>query len=287
MKCRRRHGFWQFCFLVVLLVVGLSQANVFAQEPRTNPNQTQKKQELLPENTTSESAVPHTSNKPGNSNAGRIISDEERSSLRREEISEVEAAVLPYINNFFATVRLGPEDVLTVDVFDQPIYSRSNIVVPPNGRINYPLIGQILVAGRTTEEIENEITQKLMEYIIDPKVTVQINQVHSLKYMIIGEVASPGIFEMPRRMSITEGLAKAGYLSRYGDNNKVSILRMQPSGTPMPIKVPLKDIEKGKVPDLFIVPGDTIVVGSNWWKTFDRMIGLTSLIAWMRVIANP
>jgi polysaccharide export outer membrane protein len=194
---------------------------------------------------------------------------------------------LPYINNFFATVRLGPEDVLTVDVFDQPIYSRSNIVVPPNGKINYPLIGQILVAGRTTEEIEQEITQKLMEYIIDPKVTVQINQVHSLKYMIIGEVAAPGIFEMPRRMSLTEGLAKAGYLSRYGDNDKVNILRMQPGGTPMPIKVPLKDIEKGKAPDVFIVPGDTIIVGSNWWKQFDRLIGLTSLIAWMRVIANP
>jgi polysaccharide export outer membrane protein len=287
MKCRRRHGFWQFCFLAVLLVVGLGQANVFAQEPRTNPNQGQKKQELLPENTTSESTIPNTANKPANPNPGRIITDEERSSLRREDLSEVEAAVLPYINNFFATVRLGPEDVLTVDVFDQPIYSRSNIVVPPNGKINYPLIGQILIAGRTTEEIENEITQKLMEYIIDPKVTVQINQVHSLKYMIIGEVASPGIFEMTRRMSLTEGLAKAGYLSRYGDNDKVNILRMQPGGTPMPIKVPLKDIEKGKVPDVYIVPGDTIVVGSNWWKTFDRMIGLTSLIAWMRVIANP
>jgi hypothetical protein len=37
----------------------------------------------------------------------------------------------------------------------------------------------------------------------------------------------------------------------------------------------------------FIVPGDTIIVGSNWWKQFDRLIGLTSLIAWMRVIANP
>jgi hypothetical protein len=91
---------------------------------------------------------------------------------------------------------------------------------------------------------------------------------------------------MTRRMSVTEGLARAGYLTRYGDNEKVSILRMQTGGTPAPIKVPLKDIEKGKSPDVYIVPGDTIFVGSNWWKTFDRILGLTSLIAWMRVVTQ-
>lgn len=214
------------------------------------------------------------------------LTEAERRQLRREDATEAESAVLPYINNFFLTTRIGPEDVITVDVFDQPNYSRSNLVVPPNGRINYPLIGQVLVAGRTAEEIEKEIASKLAEYIIEPKVSVQLVQVHSLKFMVIGDVASPGIYEMTRRMSVTEALARAGYITRFGDRGNVSVLRLQADGQAAPIRVNIRDVEKGKARDLYLVPGDTIVVPGNAFKTIDKFVGLVSLAAWMRVIAR-
>lgn len=224
--------------------------------------------------------------KPAGESSSKTLTDAERQALRREDISEEEAAVLPYINNFFATTRIGPEDVVTVDVFDQPNYSRANITIPPNGRINYPLIGQVLVAGRTTDEIEKEISQKLAEYIIEPKVTVQLVQVHSLKYLVVGDVTTPGIYEMTRRMTVTEALAKAGYLSKYGDGKNVSVLRMQPSGQTLPIKINLKDVEKGKAQDIFLTPGDTVIVPGNVFKTVEKVMGFASLAAWMRVIAQ-
>ncbi len=259
---------------------GLNEVDGFAQEVP--------KQELTPENAARERATgANTSgSKKTSGNSAKVITDAERAAMRREDATELEAAVMPYINNFFANTRLGPEDVITVDVFDQPIYSRNNIIVPPNGKINYPLIGQILVAGRTTEEIEKEISEKLQEYIIDPKVTVQMVQVHSLKFMVVGEVGSPGIYEMSRRMSLSEGLAKAGYLSKYGDRSKVSVLRMQPSGEPLPMKFDMRQIEEGKSKDIFLAPGDTILVGSNYWKTFDRLVSFTSLLAWMKVLVE-
>src|SRR5690349_19062756 len=58
---------------------------------------------------------------------------------RQEQMSE-EAAVNPYYNNFFSTYRLGPEDVISVDVFNQDRYSRKNIIIPPSGRISLQLI---------------------------------------------------------------------------------------------------------------------------------------------------
>lgn len=205
---------------------------------------------------------------------------------RPAEMTEAEAAVLPHLRNFFATTRIGPEDVIAVDVFDQPNYSRGNIVVPPHGRINYPLIGQILVAGRTTEEVETEIAQKLAEYIIEPKVVVQLVQVHSLKFLVIGDVVTPGIYEMTRRMTVTEALAKAGYLTRFGDRKNVHILRMQATGQTTPIKVNLKEIERGKAPDPYLIPGDTVIVPGNTLKTIDQLLGVVSLGAWMRIIAR-
>lgn len=216
----------------------------------------------------------------------RTITDAERQALRREDQSEEEAAILPYINNFFATTRLGPEDVISVDVFDQPKYSRSNLVVPPNGRISYPLIGQLVIAGRTTEELEKEITEKLAEYIREPKVAVQITQVHSLKYLVIGDVATPGIYEMTRRMTLTEALARAGYVTRFADLSKVTVLRLQKDGTTMTLPVNMKEVERGKAQDVFLTPGDTVVVPGNKFKTVDKVMSLVTLSYWMRVIVR-
>ena len=218
--------------------------------------------------------------------AVKPVTGDERNRLRREVQSEEEAALLPYINNFFTTQRLGPEDVITVDVFEQPNYSRPNITIPPSGRINYPHIGQVMIAGRTTEEIEKEITEKLSEYIRQPVVTVQIVQVHSLKFLVIGDVAQPGIYEMTRRMTVTEALARAGYVTRHGDLKNVSVLRMQSSGRPTPIPVNIKEVTKGEVEDIFLAPGDTVVVPGNTFKTVEKVLGLLSASFWVRAIVR-
>lgn len=211
---------------------------------------------------------------------------DERQALRREDSSEIEAAGLPYINNFFTTTRLGPEDIISVDVFEQPNYSRSNIKIPPSGRINYPHIGQIMVAGRTTEEIEAEINEKLSEYIRQPVVTVQVVEVHSLKYLVVGDVAKPGVYEMSKRMTVTEALANAGYITRYGDLKKVSVLRQQQSGRPRPILINVRDVEKGEAQDMFLAPGDTVVVPGNKFKTMERALGVMSLAWWVPVLVR-
>ena len=212
--------------------------------------------------------------------------DNDPSSLRREQQSELEAAVLPYINNYFETFRLGPEDVISVDVFGQERYSRSNLVIPPDGRINYPLAGQIKVVGLTTSEVEKELTKQLSEYIREPKVTVQLTQSHSQKFFVVGDVGAPGIYEMTRRMTVTEALARAGYITRYGDRSGVRVLRLQPNGQMLPLPVNMKEIERGKNQDLFLAPGDTVVVPGNRFKKIEQVLGLVTLAGWARTFTR-
>src|SRR6266545_2637137 len=122
---------------------------------------------------------------------------QETEANRHEQLSE-EAAVVPYYNNFFTTYRLGPEDVISVVVFNQDRYSRSGIVVPPSGRISLSLIpGGIFVNGRTVEEVAELIKKKYDEYIIDPQVTVSLDKASSYRYSVIGRGPTRHSFDEP------------------------------------------------------------------------------------------
>src|SRR6185295_13400175 len=79
---------------------------------------------------------------------------------RTEQVSE-ESAFTPYYNNFFNTYKLGPEDIISVEVFNQERYSRKGITIPPSGRISLSLIpGGVFVNGKTVEEVAEIITKK-------------------------------------------------------------------------------------------------------------------------------
>ena len=195
----------------------------------------------------------------------------------------------PYYNNFFNTYRLGPEDVISVEVFNQDRYSRKNIVIPPNGRISLALIpGGVFVNGKTTREVEQIIEKKYDEFIISPQVTVSLDKAMSYRYSVMGDVLQPGVRLMSRRMTVTEALAEAGGVLSTGDRSKVYVLRRQSSGFVAPIQVNVSAIYKGKVPDsTYLQPGDQIVVPGNKMKKVREWLGLASVASFARVFGVP
>jgi len=206
---------------------------------------------------------------------------------RQEQISE-EAAVVPYYNNFFNTYRLGPEDVISVNVFGQERYSRGAITVPPSGRISLALIpGGVFVNGKTVEQVAEEIKKRYDEYIIDPQVTVSLDKAASYRYSIIGDVGQPGIRLMSHRMTVTEAIAEAGGVLPTGDRSKIVVLRRQADGALQPIAVNVSAIYKGRAPDnTYLVPGDQIMVPGNKFKTFQKIMSLTSVLSFARIFTG-
>jgi protein involved in polysaccharide export with SLBB domain len=207
----------------------------------------------------------------------------------RQEQQGEEAAINAYYNNFFTTYRLGPEDVISVDVFNQPRYSRSGITIPPSGRISLSLIpGGVFVNGKTVEQVAEIITKKYNEYIIDPQVTVSLDKAVSYRYSVIGDVGQPGIRLMNHRMTVTEAIAEAGGVLGTGDKSKVVVLRRQTDGRLDQIPVNLSAIYKGKTPDTtFLVPGDQIVVPGNKLKKVRELLGFTSILSFGRIFGLP
>jgi protein involved in polysaccharide export with SLBB domain len=212
----------------------------------------------------------------------------ETQAKRREMLSEEEATIAPYYNNFFSSYRLGPEDVISVSVFNQERYSRANITIPPNGRISLALIpGGILVNGKTVEEVAEVIRQRYDEYIIDPKVDVSLDKAVSYRYSIIGDVAQPGIKLLSRRLTVREALAEAGGVLNTGDSSKVAILRRMGDGKLITIPVNVKKILQGKIADdKYLAPGDQVVVPGNTFKKIKQVMDMLPVISFARIFTG-
>ena len=207
---------------------------------------------------------------------------------RQEQVSE-ESGFQGYYNNFFSTYRLGPEDVISVEVFNQERYSRKGITIPPSGRISLSLIpGGVFVNGKTVDEVADIITKKYDEYIINPQVTVSLEKASSYRYSVIGDVGQPGVRLMSHRMTVTEALAEAGGVLSTGDKSKVYVLRRQTSGFVAPIQVNVSAIYKGKTADnVYLVPGDQIVVPGNKMKKVREWLSFTSVLGFARIFGLP
>jgi protein involved in polysaccharide export with SLBB domain len=207
---------------------------------------------------------------------------------RQEQISE-EAAINPYYNNFFSTYRLGPEDVISVDVFNQDRYSRKNIIIPPSGRIALSLIpGGVFVNGKTVDEVAEIITKRYDEYIINPQVTVSLDKASSYRYSILGDVGQPGIRLMNHRMTVSEAIAEAGGVLNTGNKSKIVVLRRQSTGVLAQIPVNLSKIYKGEASDsTYLVPGDQIFVPGNKLKLLQTIMSLTPIVSFARIFGAP
>jgi protein involved in polysaccharide export with SLBB domain len=220
------------------------------------------------------------------STAATDVPDETQAN-RHEQASE-EAAVVPYYNNFFNTYRLGPEDVVSVNVFGQDRYSRSGIIIPPSGRISLALIpGGIFVNGKTVDEVAETIKKRYDEYIIDPQVTVSLDKASSYRYSVIGDVGQPGIRMMSHRLTVSEAVSEAGGVLSTGDRSKVVVLRRQADGNLKPIAVNLSAIYKGKAPDVtYLVPGDQVVVPGNKLKSMQKIMTFFPILSFARIFTG-
>lgn len=221
--------------------------------------------------------------------AGVVRPDVPQSVLehRREQMNEDADSEIPSYNNFMASYRLGPEDVISVTVFELPKYSKTGIVIPPNGSIDYYLIRDgLFVNGKTTQQVADEITQHLDEYIIDPKVTVSLDKAMSQRYSVIGDVAQPGIRPMTRRMSVYEALTEAGGILRTG-KKQVVVLHWDADRMLKSVTIDVAAIEKGKAADNhFLRPGDQIFVPGNKWKTVDQVMKALPIISFARIFTG-
>jgi polysaccharide biosynthesis/export protein len=197
-------------------------------------------------------------------------------------------AILPVYNNFLKEYRLGPNDVITIEVFGQcPDYCKTNIAVPPTARISYPLIREgVMVGGKTVEEVAGEITKKLDEYIIDPKVTVTLDKAMSARYSVLGKVNAPGVRVLDRKVSVYEAIVEAGGVAKDADKKKVVIYSYNGEGRVTSKMLDLTALEQGKVDMIFLNPGDQVFVSGKGFTLSKVLDVITRVTAFRGILTG-
>ncbi|MBM3779684.1 MAG: hypothetical protein FJW23_15835 [Acidimicrobiia bacterium] len=105
---------------------------------------------------------------------------------------------------------VGPQDVLTISVFDQPNLG-GKYTVEADGTFSFPLIRQVHVAGLTLREVETLLQGKLADgFFKNPQVSVTVEQYRSQRVFIVGQVRDPGTYALTGDMTLIEALARAG-----------------------------------------------------------------------------
>jgi len=119
---------------------------------------------------------------------------------------------------------LGPRDVLNITVYDHKDLE-SKVRVSEDGKITYPLLGEISVSGLTVQGLERELTRRLADgYIIDPHVGVFVEEFRVVVY-VTGEVKNPGSYPYEEGMTVIKAVSLAGGLTERAADGRISITR--------------------------------------------------------------
>lgn len=254
------------CSLLVLMFA----VAALAQETQPTPPVQTSKVETKIENKSGETVTdPQAEKTPQDDSSGNTKTAPDNKTVQTSAPQTAEEKeILPYYKSYIDNYALNPTDVISIEVFGQcPNYCRSNITVPPTGKISFQLIkGGVFVAGKTIEQVEEEIKTKLEEYIIDPNVTVTLDKAMSVRYSVLGKVATPGVHVMERRMTIYEALVESGGITKEGDKKKIVLYRYGPRGELTSQIVNLEAIERGKAPMIELQAGDQVFVGGKGFQ---------------------
>jgi polysaccharide export outer membrane protein len=128
-----------------------------------------------------------------------------------------------------ADLPLGPGDLLEISVVDMPEMSGRRVRIPRQGTVNLPLLGEVMVAGRTSAEVEEDLRKRLQEkYMHDPQVAVFVHERRSQRVSVLGAVKKGGVFELSGRMRLADALAMAEGLTDDADQ-VIFLFRRAPS----------------------------------------------------------
>ncbi|HSC28239.1 MAG TPA: polysaccharide biosynthesis/export family protein [Vicinamibacterales bacterium] len=165
---------------------------------------------------------------------------------------------------------IGPQDVLTIQVFDQADLG-GKYSVEADGTFTFPLIGRIRAGGLTLRAFEDELKARLADgYFRNPQVTVAIELYRSQRVFVMGEVRQPGPVALTGGMTLIEALARAGSTlpTASGDVVIVRASRVAAQGSAAPdsaegdvIRATIRELENGELSqNVELNDGDTIFV---------------------------
>jgi polysaccharide export outer membrane protein len=137
---------------------------------------------------------------------------------------------------------IGPGDVLDISVWKVADLTKM-VTVLPDGKIAFPLVGQLAAAGKTVDQLSRELEKKLLKFVPDVDLSLVVQNVNSMMVYVIGRVNNPGRFLLNSNVNVLQALALAGGLNAFAEEGKIKIFRQEGKATEI-IRYNYKDVTK-------------------------------------------
>jgi len=148
---------------------------------------------------------------------------------------------------------LGEGDRISIQVFDEPDLTMESLI-GASGMISYSYLGDLQVAGKSSQQVENQITQLLQDgYLVNPSVNVTVLDYRP--FFINGEVRSPGSYPYQPGLTLDKAIALAGGLTDRASTRKMFIQKAANSG---------QDEQKASM-QTKVAPGDIISIKEGFF----------------------
>lgn len=169
--------------------------------------------------------------------------------------------------------RLGPLDTVSIKVFHEPDLSFETLPVSLSGKISYPLLGELPVAGMSTADVARELTQRLdARYLRHASVSVSLDRAANFTVTLDGQVQKPGVYQIPgARLSLLQAIALGEGVTENAKLSQVVVIR-ETNGKRYIARFDLNEIRAGAALDPQIQQGDVIIIG---YSQFSALLKLT------------
>jgi polysaccharide export outer membrane protein len=165
---------------------------------------------------------------------------------------------------------IGPRDTISVKVVGEPDLTLEEQPVSVAGNLSMPLLGQVPAAGRTVEQVAQEITTGLnRRYLRRASVSVAVIKAVNYAFTIEGQIQKPGVYEIPGRVSLLQAVALGSGFTADAEVEDIIVIRRM-NGQQYAARFNIDDIRYARYPDPEIKQSDLIVVGTSQRSRFTR-----------------
>lgn len=180
----------------------------------------------------------------------KIVPDDELKIVVTSQVPEATAAYNLPLANYADRTKLESTSTQSLQTY----------VVDKKGYIMMPVLGKVHVAGKTTDEITDYLTEQIAKDVTDPYVSVRL---HTFKVNVLGEVETPGVVEVKtERFSVLDALAAANDMTEYGKRDNVLIIREE-NGVKKYVRLNLNDVKVLESPYFYLQQNDVVYVEPN------------------------
>ena len=158
---------------------------------------------------------------------------------------------------------LGPGDVLAINVLDFDELQIKDLIVRNDGKIAFPLVGEVQASGLSPGQLTKTITAGISHYANDPKVTINVIKFRTTRIYVLGEVTKPGTYELEKQHSLLDAIGAAGGYTKDALKKKVYIIRKDSKNKPLEVSL-LKLLRKGDMSQNYILnDGDAVYLAPS------------------------